>query len=72
MLEDEKAFKTCHFAIGQNYDGDAPSLIHLDGVVRNPTIVITYKDGSAFTALENGELKIQNSIIKKAIDAIKS
>ena len=72
MLEDEKAFKTCHFAIGQNYDGDAPSLIHLDGVVRNPTIVITYKDGSAFTALENGELKIQDSIIKKAIDAIKS
>ena len=58
MLEDEKAFKTCHFAIGQNYDGDAPSLIHLDGVVKNPTIVIHYKDGSSFTALENGELKI--------------
>ena len=38
MLEDEKAFHTCHFAIGQNYDNDAPSLIHLDGVVRNPTI----------------------------------
>lgn len=58
MLEDEKAFKTCHFAIGQNYDGDAPSLIHLDGVVRNPTIVIKYEDGSEFTALEKGELKI--------------
>lgn len=59
MLEDEKAFRTCHFAIGQNYDGDAPSLIHLDGVVRNPTIVITYKDGSTFTALDNGVLKIK-------------
>lgn len=58
MLEDEKAFRTCHFAIGMNYDGDAPSLIHLDGVVRNPTIVFTYKDGSTFTALENGELRI--------------
>jgi len=29
MLEDEKAFETCHFAIGHNYDEDAPSLIHL-------------------------------------------
>lgn len=58
MLEDEKAFKTCHFAIGANYDDDAPSLIHLDGVVRNPTITITYKDGSEFVALESGELKI--------------
>ncbi|MBR5933339.1 MAG: aminopeptidase [Treponema sp.] len=58
MLEDEKAFRTCHFAIGQNYDGDAPSLIHLDGVVKNPTIVIKYKDGSEFKALEKGELKI--------------
>lgn len=58
MLEDEKAFKTCHFAIGANYDDDAPCLIHLDGVVRNPTIVINYKDGGSFTALENGTLKI--------------
>ncbi|MCR5612708.1 peptidase M17 [Treponema sp.] len=58
MLEDEKAFRTCHFAIGQNYDGDAPSLIHLDGVVRNPTIVINYKDGTSFTALEEGVLKV--------------
>ena len=58
MLEDEKAFKTCHFAIGANYDDDAPCLIHLDGVVRNPTIAISYADGSSFTALENGVLKI--------------
>lgn len=72
MLEDEKAFHTCHFAIGQNYDGDAPSLIHLDGVVRNPTIVITYKDGTTFTALEKGELQIQDSLIRKAINTIKS
>lgn len=56
MLEDEKAFKTCHFAIGQNYDGDAPSLIHLDGVVKNPTIEIIYKDGTTYKALEDGHL----------------
>ena len=56
MLEDEKAFRTCHFAIGLNYDNDAPSFIHLDGVVRNPTIVIKYADGSTFTVEKDGEL----------------
>lgn len=56
MLEDEKAFRTCHFAIGQNYDGDAPALIHFDGVVRNPTIVILYEDGSECKILDKGEL----------------
>ena len=56
MLEDEKAFHTCHFAIGENYDNDAPALIHLDGVVREPTIVLTYADGSTRTILQNGAL----------------
>jgi len=58
MLEDEKAFRTCHFAIGENYDNDAPSLIHLDGVVRYPTITLKYADGSEKIILDNGELKI--------------
>ena len=58
MLEDEKAFRTCHFAIGENYDNDAPSLIHLDGVVRNPTIALTYDDGSTRTILSDGTLQI--------------
>ena len=58
MLEDEKAFHTCHFAIGENYDNDAPSLIHLDGVVRNPTIVLTYEDGSTRTVLQDGVLQL--------------
>ncbi|MDR0553933.1 MAG: aminopeptidase [Treponema sp.] len=44
MLEDEKAFRTCHFAIGHNYDNDAPSLIHLDGLVREPTITARLAD----------------------------
>jgi len=42
MLEDEKAFSTCHFAVGHNYDEDAPALIHLDGLVKNPTITALY------------------------------
>jgi len=58
MLEDEKAFRTCHFAIGQNYDGDAPALIHFDGVVRNPTIEITYSDGKKALILDKGDLCI--------------
>jgi len=56
MLEDEKAFKTCHFAIGENYDGDGDTFIHLDGVVRNPTIIINYEDGTSFTVEKDGEL----------------
>lgn len=58
MLEDEKAFHTCHFAIGENYDNDAPSLIHFDGVVKHPTIVIHYEDGKERTILNNGALNI--------------
>ncbi|MGL4985924.1 MAG: aminopeptidase, partial [Treponemataceae bacterium] len=57
MLEDEKAFKTCHFAIGSNYDDDANSLIHLDGVVRNPTITVHYADGRQSIDIErDGEI----------------
>lgn len=56
MLEDEKAFKTCHFAIGANYDDDAPSLIHLDGIVKNPTITIMYPDASSCVVVRDGEL----------------
>jgi leucyl aminopeptidase (aminopeptidase T) len=46
MLEDEKAFHTCHFAIGSNYDNDAPAFIHLDGLVNCPTITALMPDGS--------------------------
>jgi leucyl aminopeptidase (aminopeptidase T) len=56
MLEDEKAMGTCHFAIGLNYDGDAPSLIHLDGLVRSPTVTAIMKDGSERVIEEGGEL----------------
>ncbi|MDR1908761.1 MAG: aminopeptidase [Spirochaetaceae bacterium] len=56
MLEDEKAFRTCHFAIGSNYDEDAPSLIHLDGLVRDPTITARMEDGRELTIEEAGRL----------------
>ena len=56
MLEDEKAFRTCHIAIGENYDNDAHALIHLDGVIRNPTIDFVYTDGSRRRVLEAGVL----------------
>ncbi len=58
MLEDEKAFRTCHFAIGENYDSDAPSLIHFDAIVREPTITIKYTDGSECTIIKGGDLQI--------------
>lgn len=57
MLEDEKAFNTCHFAIGQNFDNDAPCLIHLDGVVKNPTITIIYADDTTKEILIDGILQ---------------
>jgi leucyl aminopeptidase (aminopeptidase T) len=56
MLEDEKAFRTCHFAIGHNYDNDAPSLIHLDGLVKAPTITACMEDGSSVVIEKDGEL----------------
>ncbi|MFH1078269.1 MAG: hypothetical protein V1745_03260 [Patescibacteria group bacterium] len=56
ILEDEKAYGTCHFAIGSNFDGDAPSPIHLDGLVKRPTIRVTYRDGSDRVVMKNGRL----------------
>ena len=54
MLEDEKVYGTCHFAIGSNYDEDAPSLIHLDGLVSTPTIHAKTKEGSWETVMKEG------------------
>jgi leucyl aminopeptidase (aminopeptidase T) len=56
MLEDEKAFRTCHFAVGHNYDEDAPALIHLDGLVGGPTIQAIMADGTKVAIEEEGEL----------------
>jgi len=56
MIVDEKAARTCHFAIGANYDQDGPALIHLDGLVKEPTIELEMEDGSNLVLLEDGEL----------------
>jgi len=56
MLEDEKAFRTCHFAVGHNYDEDAPALIHLDGLVKRPTITAIMEDGRKVEIEHDGEL----------------
>jgi aminopeptidase len=56
MLEDEKVFRTCHIAIGSNYDEDAKALIHLDGLIRNPTIELTSSRGRSELIMERGKL----------------
>jgi aminopeptidase len=58
MLNDEKVYGTCHLAIGRNYDEDAPSLLHLDCLVRRPTIVLTLPEGESLTLLADGELAV--------------
>jgi leucyl aminopeptidase (aminopeptidase T) len=57
MLEDEKVYGTCHIAIGANYDNDARALIHLDGLIKGPTITVS---GPSFQEIimKDGELII--------------
>lgn len=56
MLEDEKVYGTCHFAVGSNYDGDAEALIHLDGLVKSPTISAVSSSGKASRFMVDGRL----------------
>ncbi len=58
MLEDEKAYSTCHIAIGSNYDEDAPALIHLDCLVREPTITAVDSSGKETVILRDGEFAL--------------
>jgi leucyl aminopeptidase (aminopeptidase T) len=55
ILEDEKVFRTCHIAIGANYDEDANTLIHLDGIIKNPTMTVSI-GGKARKIMEDGKL----------------
>ena len=57
MLEDEKVLGTCHLAIGSNYDEDAPAFIHLDCLVRKPTIR-TFRKGRGKTIMEEGRILV--------------
>jgi aminopeptidase len=56
MLEDEKVYGTCHFAVGSNYDGDGECLIHLDGLVKCPTITCVSVRGSETAVMVDGKL----------------
>ena len=56
MLEDEKVYGTCHIAIGSNYDDDAKSLIHLDGLIKNPDITVKFEDKSVKNIMKDGEV----------------
>jgi leucyl aminopeptidase (aminopeptidase T) len=58
ILEDEKVFRTCHIAIGSNYDEDANALTHLDGLVHNPTIIAKFTDGIEQEFMVKGILRI--------------
>jgi leucyl aminopeptidase (aminopeptidase T) len=55
VLEDEKVLGTVHFAFGNDlsYNGKNDVPIHLDGVLKKPTIVV---DG--FLLMKNGELLV--------------
>lgn len=59
MLEDEKAYHTCHLAIGTNYDNDAAALTHLDGLIKDPTLTAFYEDGSQDVFMKVGELQLE-------------
>lgn len=56
MLEDEKVYGTCHFAVGSNYDGDAEAMIHLDGIVKRPTVSIISRRGREEQVMVDGRL----------------
>jgi hypothetical protein len=56
MLEDEKVYGTCHFAIGSNYDEDAPAMIHLDGLVNSPTITLLLEEGQEVVIMRDGSI----------------
>jgi leucyl aminopeptidase (aminopeptidase T) len=51
IIEDEKALKTCHFALGSNYDFDAPAIIHRDMLVMDPSVWVDDEQ-----IMKNGDL----------------
>jgi aminopeptidase len=58
MLEDEKVYSTCHIAIGANYDDDAKAMIHLDGLIKFPTIIARMGDGKEVPIMNKGKLAV--------------
>lgn len=61
LLEDEKAFRTVHIAFGNNQDmpgGKNSSKTHRDYLIKQPTLTVTYQDGSQKVLIKDGELQI--------------
>ncbi len=61
LLEDEKAFHTIHIAFGNNDEmpgGKNPSQTHRDFLTKNPTLTVTYKDGSQRVLIQDGEIRV--------------
>ncbi|MFH2002996.1 MAG: peptidase M17 [Planctomycetota bacterium] len=56
MLEDEKIMNTCHIAIGSNYDNDAEAFIHLDCLIKKPSIRVIDAKGRSRLILEEGRI----------------
>jgi aminopeptidase len=54
LLNDEKVYGTCHLAVGFNLDEDAPALIHLDGLVRRPTLTAVLPGGEQTVLMQEG------------------
>lgn len=57
MLEDEKIMGTCHIAIGSNYDNDAEAFIHLDCLVKRPTITAIMPNGREKPIMKQGKIQ---------------
>ena len=58
LLEDEKALRTGHIAFGNNTDmdgGQNNSRTHRDFLFYNPTMKVTFKDGSSKVVIKDGE-----------------
>ncbi len=55
ILEDEKVLGTCHVAFGSNinFGGSVDAKVHLDGIIKNPTVLV---DGGA--VIEKGSLHL--------------
>ena len=61
LLEDEKAYRTAHIAFGNNEEmpgGQNRSKVHRDYLFHNPTMSVTYSDGSQRVLIKEGLIEI--------------
>ena len=65
ILEAEKILGTVHVALGDNstIGGKIKASVHEDCVIREPTLIITLKNGKRKTILKNGKLVVYLSTI---------